>query len=107
MYSDISSTYQRCTGDKEKIMYGYGGGRHGGHHGHHGGHWGGPYAEAPVAPWLALDEQAVALHQAVAATFGAARQVAREGNAEHTAKAVEVLTEARKALYRLLAGQAE
>lgn len=89
-------------------MYGYGGGRRGGHHGghHHHGHHGhhrGFYAEGLVP---AVDEQAVALHQAMAGTFGAVRQIAVEGNAENAAKATELLIETRRALYRLLAGEA-
>jgi hypothetical protein len=84
-------------------MYGYGGGRRGGHHGHHRGHHGGFYAEGPVP---ALDEQTVALHQAMAGTFGAVRQIAVEGNTENAAKATELLIETRRALYRLLAGEA-
>jgi hypothetical protein len=84
-------------------MYGYGGGRRGHRH---GGYYGGGYAGGPVPPWPAFDENTVALHQAIAATFGAARQIAREGNAENTARATELLTETRRALYRLLAGEA-
>jgi hypothetical protein len=85
-------------------MYGYGEGRRGGRR---GGHWGGSYAGPPVGPWQVPDEKTVALHEAVASTFGAVRQVAREGNAENTARATELLTETRKALYRLLAGESE
>jgi len=52
-------------------------------------------------------EEALALRQALFATVSAARQVARDGDPATTAKATELLNQARKGIYRLLAGDPE
>jgi hypothetical protein len=52
-------------------------------------------------------EEVVALRQALFATVSAARQVARDGDPDATAKATELLNQARKGIYRLLAGDSE
>lgn len=83
------------------------GGRGGGRRGRGAGFWADPYYGGPPAPWPALDEKIVALRQSIFSTFAAARLVAREGNPEKAAKATELLNETRKALYRLLIGEAE
>ena len=62
-------------------------------------------------PWEAdegdADNPRMALRNAMIATGKAAWQVAHDGDAEQTARAVEILAETRKALYRLLAGDTE
>ena len=59
------------------------------------------------APWQevseGVDSTLFQLRDGVAQIAGALRQIARSGTAEQVAKARTVLTEARKALYRILA----
>jgi hypothetical protein len=96
---------------KEDEMYdevsyparGHRGGRGGGHHGHGRGRGAGFRAGAYAG---AAPENTTALRQALFATVAAARQVAVDGDPDKTAKAAELLNEARKGLYRLLAGEA-
>jgi DNA-binding PadR family transcriptional regulator len=57
--------------------------------------------------WSPLSEGAAALRQAIIATVAAARQVALDGGPEGPAKAAELLNQARKGMYRILAGDAE
>jgi hypothetical protein len=69
--------------------------------------WGDPYYDGRPAWRPAPDEKLVALHQSIAATFAVARQVAREGSPEKTAKATALLDEARRSLYRILTDEAQ
>jgi len=87
--------------------HGYRGGRGGGRRGRGAGFWGDAYYGDPPARGLALDEKVIELRQSVIATFAAARQVAREGSPEKTAKAAKLLDETRKSLYRILVGETE
>jgi DNA-binding PadR family transcriptional regulator len=70
----------------------------------------GAEAQASVeeAPWAAMvrdaDPAQVQLREAVQTVFIAARQIAKIGTDEQKAKAVELITELRRALYLLLAG---
>jgi DNA-binding PadR family transcriptional regulator len=52
------------------------------------------------------DPGRIALRHAIIATATAASQVARDGGQDETAQATELLNEARRKLYRLLAGEA-
>jgi DNA-binding PadR family transcriptional regulator len=58
-------------------------------------------------PWQevrdGVGDQALDLRELVGQLMGAVAQVARAGTAEQAAKAAEVLTEARRSLYRILA----
>ncbi len=60
------------------------------------------------APWAAMvrdaDPAQVQLREAVQTVHIAARQIAQIGTQDQKAQAVELITELRKALYRLLAG---
>ncbi len=58
-------------------------------------------------PWGPPGTGLPALHQATRAIAAAAREVARDGDGEKAAKAAGLLNETRKALYRLLTGDAE
>jgi hypothetical protein len=78
-------------------------GRGGGRRGRGTGFREDSYYAGPAAPWPTVDEKVVALRQSVAATFAAARQVARDGSPEKAAKAAELLNQTRKALFKLLA----
>jgi len=70
----------------------------------------GAEAQTPVeeAPWAAMVREAdpaqVQLREAVRTVHIAARQIADIGTDEQKAKAVELITELRRALYLLLAG---
>jgi hypothetical protein len=88
--------------------------RHGHRHGGRGGYGGGRgYGRDRGAGFRAgayddpTAENSDVLRQAVRATVAAARQVALDGDPNRSAKAAELLNEARKGLYRLLAGEAE
>jgi hypothetical protein len=70
-------------------------------------YYGGGYYDAPAAPRPAPDERLVTLRQSIFSALSAARLVAREGDPGKAAKATELLNETRKALYRILAGDAE
>jgi DNA-binding PadR family transcriptional regulator len=65
-------------------------------------------ASAEDTPWAAMvrdaDPAQVQLREAVRTVHIAARQIAEIGTDEQKAKALELLTEARRALYLLLAG---
>ena len=82
--------------------YSHRGGR-GGRRGRGTGTWGDPYYDGPPAPRPPADERVVALREAIAGTFAAARQVARDGRPEKAAKAADLLNQTRKALFKLLA----
>jgi DNA-binding PadR family transcriptional regulator len=61
-------------------------------------------------PWEEEDDEADAFktfRHALGATAKAAAQVAQEGDPEQLSKAVEILKEARRSLYRLLAGDSD
>lgn len=64
--------------------------------------------EVGEAPWAAMvrdaDPAQVQLREAVQTVHIAARQIAQIGTDEQKAKAVELITELRRALYLLLAG---
>lgn len=60
---------------------------------------------AAGSPWP--NEGRAALRQAIFSTVTAVRQVALDGSPEASAKAAELLSETRKGLYRLLAGDTE
>jgi DNA-binding PadR family transcriptional regulator len=62
---------------------------------------------AQSSPWAATDGGFVSLRQAIFATVAAIRQIGVTGDAEVTAKATELLDQARKGIYRLLSGEAE
>lgn len=57
----------------------------------------------PIWDRVAGEETAVDLRDTMGTVFSAARQVAKTGTPEQAAKAAEILTEARKRLYQLLA----
>lgn len=98
---------RRHRGDRDRGDRGWG------ERGWEGRGWGGrggyrgerfsPGDDAGTAP----SESSVALRQALFATVSAARQVARDGDPEVSAKATELLNQARKGIYRLLAGDPE
>lgn len=83
---------------------GHGGGRR---RGRGARDWAGPWFGGGPVPWGPPGPGLPALHQAVLAIAAAAREVARDGDQEKTAKAAELLNEARKAMYRLLTGDTE
>jgi len=60
---------------------------------------------APWEPESEADDAIGELRHAVAATIRAVRQVGADGDAEQIAKATELLSETRRGLYRLLAGE--
>jgi DNA-binding PadR family transcriptional regulator len=60
------------------------------------------------APWESQDENddvIVGMWRAFAATARAAKQISADGNAEQIEEAVKILEDARRKLYRLLAGE--
>ena len=61
------------------------------------------------APWEASPEGDATheLRMLIMSTGKAAWQVAQDGNAENLQKAIDLLTETRRSLYRILAGDAE
>ncbi len=66
--------------------------------------------EDAKAPWEAQnpeDDAVAQLRHALIATVRAVRQVGADGDPEQIAKAAGILEEARRALYRLLAGDGE
>jgi hypothetical protein len=78
-------------------------GRRGGRRGHGNGAGGDFYYGGPPVPRLAADERVAALRESVAGTVAVARLVARDGSPEKAAKAADLLNQARKALFKLLA----
>ena len=61
------------------------------------------------APWQAAegDEQSVNLRHLIGQTAAAAMQVSHAGDEDQVARAAQVLTEARRALYRILAEEGD
>jgi DNA-binding PadR family transcriptional regulator len=63
--------------------------------------------QAPWEPQGEGDDARAALRQAVVTTIKAARQVGMDGDAEQIAKVTELFNNARRDIYRVLAGDAE
>jgi len=65
------------------------------------------HADELAAPWASVadsvDEEARSLFEVMAAVGAAAVQVGRAGSGAQVAKAIQILTDTRKALYRILA----
>ena len=80
--------------------------RHGRRGGSGRGRRAGWRADLRYGPGVDPDSRA-GLHREVLATTAAARQVALAGRPDKAVRATELLSETRRALYRLLAGDAE